>query len=91
MPAVEAVSTGSTREGADLFAEVRVSLRKGLAVSVLDVWLFHPGPLCAREQGVVGPRCQARGVEGAPGKNSCGRSPASRLDPTVTTSPLPSG
>ena len=49
--------TRSTREGEDLFEVVRVNLRKSLDDSVLDVWRFHSGPLCAREQGVVGPRC----------------------------------
>src|SRR3712207_7478628 len=51
------------------------TLFRSLDVSVLYVGLFHPGPLRAREQGVVGPRCQARSVwKGPLGKNSCGRS-----------------
>ena len=59
-----AMSSWSAGEGADLLAEVGIGLHQGLDVPMLDVGRFHPRPLRAREQGVVGSRCQARGVEG---------------------------
>ena len=71
----------SACESVDLFAEMKVSLYQGFNISTLNVRRFHPGPLRARQQSILGPRRQLRVWKVPPGINSYGRSPALRSQP----------